>query len=222
MAKTTTKGNCFVCGKELTKADAKRHLLTHEYLGGNNQKCRIVKVEFPYDKDYWLYLDIPFTSTLRSLDGFLREIWLECCGHMSAFFAGDYEEIAMSRKISTISDRSILRYEYDFGSTTELKISFVGTITREYQKNAVRLLVRNKAQTYTCSVCGKPATQLCCNCFYQIDNPFFCKSCAEAHYDETEHYILPVVNSPRMGVCGYVGNLDVYGFDSEKLYDKRE
>ena len=101
----------------------------------------------------------------RSLDGFLREIRLECCGHMSAFFAGDYEEIAMSIKISTISDRSILRYEYDFGSTTELKISFVWTITREYQKNAVRLLVRNKAQTYTCSVCGKPATQLCCNCF---------------------------------------------------------
>ncbi|MBQ3265829.1 MAG: hypothetical protein IJH07_08660 [Ruminococcus sp.] len=220
MAKTTIKGNCYVCGKELTKAGAKRHLLTHEYSGEKSQNCRIVKVEFPYDKDYWLYLDIPFTSTLRSLDSFLREIWLECCGHMSAFYVGVYEEVGMSRKIATISDGSVLRYAYDFGSTTELIISFVGTITRKYQKNAVRLLVRNEAPLYHCAVCGKPAKELCCECIYEIDNPFYCESCANVHYNETEHHMLPVVNSPRMGVCGYEGEMDVYEFDPEKLYDK--
>jgi hypothetical protein len=42
------------------------------------------------------------------------------------------------------------------------------------------------------------------------DNPFFCDSCAEKH--EHEEMLLPVVNSPRMGVCAYDGELDVFAF----------
>ena len=30
MAKTVSKGHCYLCGKELTKTTAKRHVLTHE------------------------------------------------------------------------------------------------------------------------------------------------------------------------------------------------
>jgi hypothetical protein len=35
--------------------------------------------------DYWLHLEAPITATLRALDGYLRDLWLECCGHLSIF-----------------------------------------------------------------------------------------------------------------------------------------
>ena len=217
MMQASSKGNCYICGKTLTETGAKRHLLTHEYSGVKPQKCRLIKVEDLYDKNYWLYVDIPYTSTLETLDSFLRNIWLECCGHLSAFYVGSYEEIGMSKKISTIPDGSVLGYEYDFGSTTELKISFVGIITRKWQKTAVRLLVRNEAPEYVCKECGKPADYICVECTYESDDPFFCESCAEKHFKEDHEFGLPVVNSPRMGVCGYEGELDVYGFDPSKI-----
>jgi len=31
---------------------------------------------------------MPARATLTDLDGFLRDIWLECCGHLSAFDIG--------------------------------------------------------------------------------------------------------------------------------------
>lgn len=217
MAGTTSKGNCYICGKALTKTGAKRHLLTHNYVGNKSQKCRLIKIEYPYNKDYWLYVDIPFTSRLEALDLFLRRIWLECCGHMSAFTVGCYDEVDMDTKISRIVEGSVLRYEYDFGSTTELNVSFVGTTTWKWQKEEVRLLIRNEAPEYTCCQCGKPARFICCECVYETDNPFFCKSCGEKHFEEVHDFNLPVTNSPRMGVCGYDGDLDIYEFDPGKI-----
>lgn len=221
MAQTTSKGNCYICGKTLAKTGAKRHLLSHEYIGEKNEACRLIKIEDMYDKDYWLYVDIPFTSTLRSLDSFLRDIWLECCGHLSAFYVGRYEKVGMNKKIAMIPDGSVLTYEYDFGSTTELKVSFVGTITRKKQKQAVRLLVRNEAPQYTCNVCKKTAETICVECIYDVENPFFCEECAESHCDETEHYMLPIVNSPRMGVCGYDGAYDTYTFNPDDFKNQK-
>ena len=93
MAKTVSKGHCYLCGKELTKTTAKRHVLTHEPEDDEAQECMLVKIEDKYDKNYWLYVDISLTATLKSLDTFLREIWLECCGHMGAFYWSDYSGV---------------------------------------------------------------------------------------------------------------------------------
>ena len=222
MAQTTSKAHCYFCGKLLTKTGTKRHLLTHAYEGDKAQKCCLVKVESPYLKDYWIYVEIPLTSNLEKLDEFLRCIWLECCGHMSAFYAARYEEISMNCKIANIPIGSVLGYEYDFGSTTELTVSFVGYTARKRQQKAVRLLARNEAKQFQCCICGKPAKELCCDCMYELDNPFFCESCAQSHYEKEEHFMLPVVNSPRMGECGYEGKLDRYEFEPNKLYNKQQ
>lgn len=217
MANTAAKGNCYLCGKLLTKTTAKRHLLTHQFEGDKGQACMLVKIEAVYDKDYWLYVDIPLTSTLQVLDNFLRDIWLECCGHMSAFYYGRYEEVGFGKKISSIPEGAVMGYEYDFGSTTELKITFVCQTVRKKQQKAVRLLVRNEAPTYPCGVCGKPAEVVNTEQMYDEDgSPFYCEACAEKQELE-EDYLLPVVNSPRMGVCGYAGEYDTYEFDPKKI-----
>ena len=32
-----------------------------------------------------MFIEMQETATLEDLDSFLRDIWLECCGHLSAF-----------------------------------------------------------------------------------------------------------------------------------------
>jgi len=67
----------------------------------------------------------------------------------------------------------------------------------------VRLLAGNDDPVWTCAVCQEPASELCAYCFYESD-AFFCNAHSETH-DCGEEAILPVVNSPRMGVCAYTG-----------------
>lgn len=224
MASVQSKGNCYICGKQIAKSGAARHLSTHEKDEDNSQRCVLIKVEAVYDNNYWLFLDMPVTSSLSTLDTFLRKIWLECCGHMSAFFEDRYEEISMRRKLSGFSVGTKLSYQYDFGSTTDLKITFVRETFRKKQKDDVRLLVRNEAPKLKCSLCDADASWICLECMYEESSmyPFFCKECFEKHEEEHDGYEpLPVTNSPRMGVCGYAGDLDVYEFDPKKITYKK-
>lgn len=211
MAANTSKGNCYLCGKLIAKSAFKKHALTaHHYEGEDAQDCVVLKVEDTDSKMYWLYLDISVSATLKTLDAFLRKIWLECCGHSSAFFDPNYGEIGKAQKIAGFRVGSTLLYEYDFGSTTQLKITVVGCSKRPKQRGAVRLLGRNEPYRFACGACGKIADWICCECMWGDDNPFLCEDCAEEH----EHgSLLPVVNSPRMGVCAYCGDEDVYEFD---------
>jgi len=74
------------------------------------------------DDDYWLYAAVPVESTLKDLDRFLRRIWLECCGHMSEFRSGRIP-VPKSTCIGLFDENEKLLHEYDFGDTTELKIT---------------------------------------------------------------------------------------------------
>lgn len=109
-------------------------------------------------------------------------------------------------------------YEYDFGSTTELTIKVADHYKAPEQKENVVILSRNNPIQYMCSVCGKnPAVWIDSMKIYDED-PFWCEECLEKYEngeldeeieDEEDGYLLPVTNSPRMGVCGYEGS-DIY------------
>ena len=210
-----TKGNCYICGKELGKTAMKNHILKLHSSMDSGQECVLLKIEGAYDKDYWLVVDVPLTASLMTLDRFLRDIWLECCGHLSAFSGKGHQEIGKSRKFSTFAPGEQFLHEYDFGSTTETLITVIGRTSRKPQKASVRLLARNIPPQFTCAKCGAPATDICTECIYETDNPFYCASCAKNH--EHEEMLLPITNSPRMGVCGYCGDADVYTFDAKKI-----
>ncbi len=211
-----SKGNCFLCGAELGKVAMKNHILkahTGQSNAGAVQKCLLLKIEGACNKNYWLYLDVPLNKPLSAVDSFLRAIWLECCGHMSAFSRnGDpmHEEIDSSRKWSLFSPGDQLLHEYDFGDTTETLITVVDTVSRPAQKEAVRLLARNVPPQFKCVKCGSPAEYICAQCRYTTAQPFYCEKCAGRH--EHEEMLLPVTNSPRMGVCGYTGEMDIYEY----------
>jgi hypothetical protein len=94
-------------------------------------------------------------------------------------------------------------YEYDFGSTTELVIKAISEHETRVEEEPIQVLARNTVPWLTCDVCEKPATSMCSECLYE-DKGYLCDTCAKVH-SCGEEMLLPVVNSPRAGVCGYTG-----------------
>lgn len=212
MATNQQKGNCYLCGAELGKVAMKNHIFKVHSDVADEQQCRLLKVE-GVNKRYWLFLDAPLTTPLKAIDEFLRRIWLECCGHMSVFMDPGYEEYPMNRKLISFPEGTQLLYEYDFGSTTRLMVTILGRTRRKPQKEVVRLLARNKPMAWKCGECGQPAGYIFPERFYRNENPFLCEACADKLDDMDMEMSLPVTNSPRMGVCGYTGRMDHYGFE---------
>ncbi len=205
------KGNCYICRKVLSKSGFKKHIMTqHNYDGDNSEETILLKVEERYTKDYWLYLDIRPNCNLNVLDTFLRNIWLECCGHLSEFYT-PISNISKNKKFNDIDLGSKLYYEYDFGTPTELVITVIDKLKRPKQKNSIRLIARNEPYHFKCANCDKEATNISIEYMWEDKNPFFCDDCIKKFVDDDE-LILPVVNSPRMGQCGYCGELDIYEF----------
>ncbi len=109
---------------------------------------------------------------------------------------------ARLRDVLARSDGRIV-HEYDFGSTTRLKLDVKGTRRGRIGRQAVRLLARNGPLTWPCAVCGVPATLVCAYGRYDPGNPFVCEEHAKGHGCEEGEGLMPIVNSPRSGVCGY-------------------
>lgn len=187
------------------------------------QICAVLKVESAHDKGYWLYIDIPVNRTLEAVDAFLRKIWLECCNHMSGFrtkkeFWDEDSDMGKAFEVGSFKEGTQLIHEYDYGSTTETLITFMGTIQRTPQEEAVRLLARNVPPKFPCAECGADAAYIDTEAMYDSENPFYCEKCAEKR---DEYMLLPVTNSPRMGVCGYCGELDKFAFSALPFGDER-
>jgi len=211
---TTSKGNCYLCDAILGKTAMEKHLQESHKWEKDGQKCSLLKIESAFDKNYWLYIDLPVEKTLSAVDKFLRKIWLECCGHMSEFYSynkvSNFGHITVrpGTKLEYFSAGSKLSHIYDFGSSTESIITVIGTIHREPQNEIVRLLARNVPPLIKCTDCEETAVLINTE-DYNTDNAFYCGNCAENHNFEM---MLPVCNSPRMGVCGYDGELDTFEY----------
>lgn len=228
-----TKGYCKYCGKEYTMAGMVKHLQTCKKKMISYEKASNMGNYFElqlygaYDKDYWLIIQIEDDATLADLDQFIRDIWVECCGHLSSFEINgrNYDKMpdddflwgkpaeSMDHKLKRVLAPGMLfNYEYDFGSTTEITIKVLDHCSAPKQNEKIMILSRNNPLQFTCSICGNQKAAWI-NAFNIYDeNPFWCEDCAnkleegELEEYEEEVYLLPITNSPRMGVCGYEGS----------------
>ncbi len=230
MTRQTSKGTCTFCHGEFSKAAMSRHLETcqqraaAEAKAGGRQKTQKTSkfhlvVEGRDLPQYWMHLEVPASATLTALDRFLRDTWLECCGHLSAFEIGgvryaidagmfeepfDMGDKSMRVRLEKVfSPGQVSTYEYDFGTTTELKLKVISEREAETRGKTVQVLARNNPPEILCEVCGKPATSVCSQCIFD-DRGWVCDTCAENH-ECGEDMLLPVVNSPRVGMCAYTG-----------------
>jgi len=199
-------GTCELCKERVAKAQMTRHLAgcaaSHDVPGAVTTLVQL-RVEAAGDPRYWLHIEGRAEASMKALDALLRRVWLECCGHMSAFRVGE-REVAMGSKLGFVVGRAGQRfsYDYDFGSTTALRGQVLGVREGSIGRTAVRLLARNDPLQWQCDTCSAPATVVCPFCLHS--GPcLFCDDHAGEHPCAEEDVYLPVVNSPRMGVCGY-------------------
>lgn len=109
-------------------------------------------------------------------------------------------------------------HEYDFGSTTYLSLKVMAEREGHIQKedDPVTILARNVPPVFLCRVCGKPATQVESGGYYNVAEEAYCDECARKERVDT----LPIVNSPRVGVCGYTRDAEWSG--GEEWDDEEE
>lgn len=93
-------------------------------------------------------------------------------------------------------------YEYDYGSTTDLDLNILWEREGPRHKPSIQILSRNEPPVFQCTKCGKAGKFICQEC--SGDGETYCLKCLKKH-PCGEDMVLPVVNSPRMGVCGYTG-----------------
>lgn len=202
-----SRGTCAGCKEELPKSLMTEHLAA--CLRPGQERLHVV-VEGLHAPDYWLHLALTPKATLRHLDGFLRRIWLECCGHLSEFeidgeryvsqSVGDYDARSMGVALAhVVPTGTPLIHTYDFGTPTPSRLRVLGMLECRPGRELVRLLARNLPPRIDCS-CGASARQICSCC----SDGVLCDRCAQQH-GCGEDMLLPIVNSPRTGKCGYTG-----------------
>lgn len=342
--KETSKGICYFCKSEIDKSKMTQHL---KYC-----KQRIASIETTKSQEpekvrlfhlvvegrdlpmYWMHLEMPADATLADLDDFLRDTWLECCDHLSAFTIGkvsyssqtqdmywefddpnssaeeesgeeENEEEAGEDGLEELSPLEVVEglvevlsaefendlatvplpeleaklseilttrlgvsltpelqsqvgslaqylqlssslfanspreedmdvelgevlkvgqkffHEYDFGSTTDLALRIVaereGIMPKDEDGDAVlvQVMARNEPPVIPCRTCGKPATKVAAG-YYYVGDGALCDACAKTNRSEYEDSFLPIVNSPRVGVCGYTGDQEYVYWDEDE------
>ena len=152
-------GICNVCQETLFGSESRSHIArcvetryglraTRAALKGRRRTVHI-SVGSP-EHPHWMELGVRADTTLHELDGFLRSVWLECCGHLSHFdIAGvvysmmvprpgddfefepmdEHEEQwrHMGRTVGTaIKPATWFEHQYDYGTTTDLDLRHAG------------------------------------------------------------------------------------------------
>lgn len=202
------EGQCKFCQQDFSKRQVSDHLnRCPKRKRGQEIKNLRLRVVDPYMKNFWLLVEVNPQAKLKDLDDLIRDVWVECCGHLSQF--GDYgNEVGKGRIIvETLNPGDGVNYIYDFGSSTELTIEALEySYYQLNDKKKVELVARNYLPVSDCVKCGQPATQICTTCSEE-KLALVCNKCTEKYHneenEEDEHYILPLANSPRSGVCGY-------------------
>jgi len=228
MNKRASQGKCNLCGNIFKKTGITRHLKScivdkegkNSSTKGKTLKKSIffhISLEDRYLPEYWMHVEMSTDSKLSNLDDFLRRIWLECCGHLSAFTIDEirysvspmreYGEKGMNAKLGNVLRPEMkFFYEYDFGTPTHLTLKVVSEYVGQVRGKKPCILARNAPPEVKCELCGNHATEVCVQCICD-DEGWLCDDCAGKHECGVD-MLLPVVNSPRVGMCGYTGKVE--------------
>jgi hypothetical protein len=130
------------------------------------------------------------------------------------YFTLYYQKMVVRDLLEAVEDRSMdvslqrvlkvgqkFSYVYDYGSSTYINLRVIaereGIVQKK--KKPVQLLAQNTAPVFPCVVCGKPGTAVAMGYFFDsIADSVYCDECATKQGREDD--MLPIINSPRVGV----------------------
>ena len=231
MARQVSKGRCTFCHRELSKSGVAKHLQSceqrtaREAEAQGHQKAQQttlfhLMVQGLYAPMYWMHLEVTAETTLATLDQFFRNIWLECCDHLSQFKIDNirycenpemYASWSRSRQDMSVrldevlSPGQVCSYEYDFGSTTYLTLKVIAQREGVAKEKPIQILARNNLPPVPCDECGKPATYACTRCIYEeredisvmyVARSTNAKARGSSHYPWSIHHELACVAIP--------------------------
>jgi hypothetical protein len=216
------EGKCLFCGEVMTRRKLFNHLKPNkcekrlkaveksEKSKRSPQRLFHLRAKPSYGLEFWLDLEVRESAFLKELDHYLRAIWLECCGHLSEFFSNDFfaGEISMEVEIGEIFDYvKKIYHTYDFGTTSETIIELISVREgKPLTANSLFLMARNEMAKEQCLECKKIATHLCTQCMYENEKGcIYCDEHTEKHLCDDYGELIEIVNSPRLGACGYDG-----------------
>src|SRR3989344_2317607 len=197
-------GECKYCKKVSSAMAISKHLLAcEERKKANKDGDKDIFLIRASAGPFFVYFEINADYTLEKIDDFLRDLWLDCCGHLSAFtingtrYNSDCEDLepdekTMNYKLSTLLSVNLtFSHEYDFGTTTYLNLKVIEK--RKGKNSKVEAIARNNLPDFKCK-CGKMAKEICLQCVGE-ETGLLCSECAKTH-ECGEDMMLPVVNSP--------------------------
>lgn len=210
------RGICSYCGAEVVKQSIEKHLAkcaprqsAITTATGKSEPLIHLRAEWIQGKSFFLDLEVRGSATLQDLDHYLRAIWLECCGHLSEFnyTAWDDSNIPLTKKLSAaFKEGSSLVHLYDMGDTSETLLRTISVRTgAPTTPHPMVLLVRNKLPESKCELCGGEATLYCVECQTEGEWVTLCEDCWDEHGHTEDYAPGELVNSPRLGMCGYDG-----------------
>jgi hypothetical protein len=140
-----SEGKCAYCFQKFSADKVPKHLLSCSERtkvlssSGKEQNTFLLEVRGKRFPEYWMFLEVNRdTCMLNDIDTCLRELWLECCGHLSSFTINNqryeshpdeeynFKDKSMQVRVNRILEEGmIFEYIYDFGSSTELLIRVV-------------------------------------------------------------------------------------------------
>ncbi len=214
-----TRGDCVYCGKDMTRIGMTKHLKTCTervlaQAAAVDQRRRAetlyhLQIQDRWNDGYWLHLEMGGSKTLNQLDRYLKAIWLECCGHLSCFTLREWGGSASKKTRATeiLEVGMTLTHIYDFGTASETLIKVVGQrVGKATTDHPIALMARNHPHQFACMECQQSAAWLCMECLIEDDHwGTFCDQHAATHPHDGYGEPVPLENSPRIGMCGYVG-----------------
>jgi len=219
--KKQLKGMCAYCGTEIAKRASIRHLascagrrdiIAKTQSGkGASELFYHLRIQAVDRDDFWLDLEMCGFDELEYLDSYLKSIWLECCGHFSQFSSGgkrQYREIPMNLNIGEVFLPGVkVMHTYDFGTPSKTLIKAVGAREgKPTTSHPVALMARNVMPDYKCVECGEKAASLCMGCRIKKGAwKTLCNNHAKMHTHDGYGGPMPLLNSPRLGMCAYNG-----------------
>lgn len=214
MTPKVSSGTCLICRAPVTKRKALKHGMECLQTAGwptGKKPSLIIMIQGQYNKNYWLIVLARHDARLGDLDRLIRDMWVECCEHLSSFRIGGVmydsdDECSTDAMAVPLTDLvapgSMFSYDYDFGSTTSLDLKVIGETSVAPPDARLCLIARNDRPIIPCDICGGKAGFILDDLDEETAH-YYCSECLESAELDPE-YVGIISNSPRDGICGYV------------------